>query len=647
MSTVRLRRRGVLLRVLLLLVLGQPLGAVAGAQDVPKPVDTSSAARGWRPFTIAKPPSDAPDEAELDPRRNDPRWQPRRPPTSDFFKSTIGLGHVLQNDWGLELSGSGRVGGFETNLSSFLTIGPAGIEAPAARLSLLAPGGRWGAEAGDLVTQTRGLARGFRVSGKAGKAHRPMFSVYLPSARLRDTATLVGIGDQVRLFSRIVAGGEATSDGSYFLRAAYLQTRFDLQGSYRQVRRDDAGKDAALMASYVLGHGVMVRAGVRTFETSSDRGKSRLAALRIPLGKVLDVTLETTRTAGSRSHDVSNAIVLQVLQGPVRLSQRYQWGDSEYLHVGGPFGIEQRQLQTSASFSPTRWATFSPQTVTQWLPDGRARVWQELQSALTLSRTTRLQASTTFPDVLDPARFRARLAQDLPRQFTLLVEYGRVSPFQPVMRTDAGDARLSMMVRKSWRTATPARGGEISGRVVDERGNPVAGAGLRLGPYLVFTDDSGHYAFSRVPPGEFDLALATELLPAGYASEGVTHRVFVNGTGRQEVNFTATPLNAIRGRVYQDVNKNGRFDAGEGRAGIALRTGEHVTATDADGAYGFFNLEPGRYTVQLDTDRLGDGYAAASEPAITVQLDAGRPAVGVDFTLTSKQRPVVLQKVTR
>lgn len=607
---------------------------------------TSSAGQGWEPFTLAKPP-EPPAIVDGAPNGTDPRWRPRLPPQNDVLRTTVGLGYVWQQDWGLDLGASGRIGGIQTDLSSFLTIGPAGIEAPTARLSLFDAQAGWGVDAGDLVTELRGLARGVRFSWSGGETRRPTISLYVPNSRLRDRGTVIAYRDELRLFSRLVTGGELASDGSYFLRSAYVQSRFDVQASHRRVRREDPGEDSALMGSYRVGRGVMVQAGLRWFETPTDRGRSQLLAVRIPVSKAFDVTLENNRTAGRSSTDVSNAVVFQLLRGPVRLSQRYQWGDTEYLQVGGPFGIERRQLQTTGSFSPTRWATLGLQTATQWLEDGRARQWQELQSAFTLSRRARLQLYTSFPDVLDRARFRGRFVQELPKQYSLLVDFGRVSAFQSTTVLDSKEPRLSVMFRKSWRTPTPARGGQVSGFVLDELVNPVVGAGVRLGPYLAITDERGRYEFSKVPRGEYQLSLAGDLLPALYVSDGTSRQIVMEGSAREVLNLTAIPLNSIRGRVYQDVNQNGRFDRGEGRPRMALHLGDRVTATDADGAYGFYNLQPGQYVVRLDTDRPGEAYMAMSDPEVTVELKSGRPALGIDFRIALKDKPVILQKASR
>jgi hypothetical protein len=63
------------------------------------------------------------------------------------------------------------------------------------------------------------------------------------------------------------------------------------------------------------------------------------------------------------------------------------------------------------------------------------------------------------------------------------------------------------------------------------------------------------------------------------------------------MDLAVIPLDSIRGRVYHDVNQNGQCDPGEGRPGMAVRLSDQVTATDAQGMYGFYNLQPNAYVV--------------------------------------------------
>lgn len=624
----------------------QPLSAAKSMTDTEDHSavrwDTSDVA-AWRVFRVTKPREPSSSRTET----NAMRRKPQLPAQKDILRTDVGVGHVWGQDWGMEVGTSGRFRGIDTEISSFLTAGRSGVEAPMARVALRDPQGAWGTEVGDLMTELRGLARGVRFSWKSGERHHPTVSLYVPSVRLNDSSTTLAFRDNIRLFRHVSVGGEVATDQSYSLGAAYVHGRVDLQGNYRRLQGDDPARDSALMGSYRLWGGVSFQAGVRNFDTSTERGRTRLMALRVPVGRFFDLTFEDNRTISRDSTDVSNAILFQLRRGPVILTQRYQWGDSQYLRLGGPFGIEQRQLQTTGSFSPARWATLSLQTATQWLEDGRAQQWQEVHAGLDLSRKTRLQLYSPLPDLFDKTRFRGRLTQDLPKELALLVDFGRVSAFQGALIRESEPPRVSVMLRKRWRVSTPARGGDVTGQIVDDLGNAVSGAGVRLGPYLAFTDQNGRYNFPRVPHGDFQLGVANDFLPAHYASDGSVHHLKMNGTERRIVNLVAIPLNSITGHVYQDINGNGRFDSGEGRPKVVLQLDAQVTATDAEGAYGFYNLAPGDYTIRLDLERLDKAYAASSETQRAAELVPGRPSIGIDFRLVYRQKPVILRQGTK
>jgi carboxypeptidase family protein/SdrD B-like protein len=612
------------------------------AQSTHGPTEPQPMPQGWQPFTIAKPTQkkNAAELMRLDDLR---RARTQLPPQHDSVRTTLGVGHVLQRDWGLDLDSSGRISGFQTVVNAFVTAGPAGFEAPSARLSFVHDR-EWGGELGDLISELHGLTRGVRF-GRTNGGWRPSLTMYLPNRRLHDTSTRIGYRDEVRLFSHIVAGGEVTSDGSHFVRTGLVARRFDILGSYRRVMTDDIAKDVGALASYTLPGAIVASAGVQKFENAADRGASRLFALRFPIAGLVALTLEDNRSLTQRADDAYNAVGLQLLRGPVQLTQRYQWGASEYIRPGDPaIAIEQRLLQTSGSFSPAPRLSFSPQLVVQWLPDGRAQQWQELQSEVRLSRGTRIQIYTSIPDVANPNRFRSRYIQDLPHAFALVTDYGRVSPFQGNVYQQADGPAMSIMLRKTWRTPTPTYGGTVAGRVVDHRGRPVAGAGVRLGPYLTFADSNGRYRFPKVPAGQYDLRIDRESLPAQYAAEGIAHHVVTSGAATTTVDLTVTPLDSIRGRVYVDTNDNGQYDAGEGRPGIVIHLEEQVTETDQNGVYGFYNLAPGKYLVELDEKRLPEPFATR-DARVNLTLSPDQSATGVDFLLVEKQKPVVLKRL--
>jgi hypothetical protein len=257
-----------------------------------------------------------------------------------------------------------------------------------------------------------------------------------------------------------------------------------------------------------------------------------------------------------------------------------------------------------------------------------------------VTRKTQVQIAAPVSQAFDADRVRVIIEQGLPRQFSLLAEYGRPSAYQSI-QYGAEPPRFRLMLRRGFDIATPAAGGSVGGVVRDYVGRPVAGARVRLGGYSADTDEAGRYAFAHVPAGEFELTLDPELLPADYAWDGRSRRLTVKSSSRIVRDLVVAPLNAIHGRVYADNNANARFDSGEGVANAVVRLGDRVTATDADGAYDFYNVLPGSHTIELEIGRLPAGLEAGGLTRTTIDLRDDRPATGIDFVVSTKAKPII------
>jgi hypothetical protein len=266
--------------------------------------------------------------------------------------------------------------------------------------------------------------------------------------------------------------------------------------------------------------------------------------------------------------------------------------------------------------------------------------WEELQGTTKLTARTTLRLVSSFPDIRDPQRFQAYLHQELPHGLAVQADYGRLSTYQPVL-LEHDRSRFKVMLLKSFGIATPARGAEVSGRVLDNTGRGVAGARVKLGPYTTDTAAAGGYSFRHVPRGEYDLSLDPQLLPADFAWDGRSERVSVTPSKpRIAQNLHVTPLNSIHGRVYVDRNSNDRFDDGEGVAGVVVQVGDRLTVTDLDGAYSVYNLWPASYVVRLGA-LPSDFEASTLEQAVTLRDDA--PVTGANFRVRPRVKPIIWQ----
>jgi hypothetical protein len=605
---------------------------------------------GWSTFQIKKTPAELAETARLaDDSQNAPRTGPHDvslPPQHDAFRVSTGIGYLQGADFGGDVSGSGKINGMQTDMSAFLTAGPMGFEGRSGRVSIFAPDGKWRGEGGDLYSDLRGLARGTRVSWSAGPKWTPSVSLYLKSDGPSKGTTAFAYRDRVQLLPHVRVGGEVTTDGAAILQGQYGQPRLNLDAFYRFTRSPIAGHDKGVSAGLNVGRGIAVSGALRLSDAAGDSSQWELASLRLPLARQASVTLERSWWSGSPSDGAINALTFQLPIGPVRLLQRLQWGHTDYLQRAVPFGFDLRQSQSTASYTPGAWGNVNYQQSTQLFDDGRVQQWDEISSMLQLGRRTTAQFVTAFPDISDPQRLRLRVTQRLSPTLLLDLQYGRLSAFQLTPAASEGEhSRVMVTIRKTWQVESPSRGGEVQGRAIDQLGDPVSGALVRLGPYSAITDKTGDYRFARVPDGDFELALDKNKLPVSYAWDETPRALAVTGQSHVKVDLQVIPLNSIRGHVYIDRNGNGHFDEGEGISNAVVAADGALTATSATGAYGFYNRAPGGYTIRLDVKRLSKGLASASLAELDVALTGNQPLVGVDFKVEKKDMPIIMRVI--
>ena len=599
--------------------------------------DTPSIA-GWSSFVMKKSVEELADAKRQEPPRPVP--EVKLPPTHDVMPVTTGVSHLATADWGFMASGAGMLFGREADVTMFLTAGALGIVPRSGRVSLFDPVKNTRVEGGELSSELRGSSRGVRFGWSMDKT-KPAISFYAHEQGSR-TPAQIAYRQQFDLRRDVQLAGEVGSNGSAFGRAQYSGTRFDSYIYYRY-RPEWRGQDSGVSVGVNLGRGIQLTGSVRVSDAIDDKSTWKMASLRIPLPGAAAVSFERSNLAADNSRSTS-AIMVQLPFKRVQFMQRIQFGRTDLTRYGAPRSFDTRQSQTATHFSPASWGHFTYQQSTQWFDDEHGREWDEVSTTLRLGRGTSLQATTAFPDLLSPERLRARLTQEIGRRMSVEVQYGMLSAFQLTRRSSLDEKSTFMVtLNKSWDVRTPARGGVVRGQVVDQAQRPVSDVPVKLGPYRAVTDEGGQYQFKRVPKGDFELALDQEKLPVSYASEDVVQTVRVTTTTIRTVDFALMPLNAIRGRVYIDRNRNNGFDPGEGVAGVPVAIGTWVTASDGGGAFAFYNQPPGEYVVRLDLAHLPDTLVPASDAELEVELPADRPLTGLEFRVQPKQRPIIMQ----
>jgi hypothetical protein len=609
--------------------------------DAPKDTIAPSPARAFR---IPKTAAELAAGREFDPEEalvGSGALASMLPARHDVFSLGTAVGYVPGHDGATELTGGGRVHGIDADLNAFVTLGDRGPELYHGRLALRDQGATRALVIGDLVSETRGLSRGGTFSWRAGRGRTPAVSVYQPRFARGGDRTVVSYRDQFMFSRHLIGEGEVASDRSL---VAKLRLTTDRVGAETYHHQGPLERDLGATAAVDLWRAVRVGGAARRSEGATLSERFEQAFLQVQLGKGASARFERSHVRVAANDNSTNAAVLTLPIGPVHVLARWQDRDLETFSQYGQARVAERGLLAAASYAPSARVKLNLQIANEWLQDGRVRDFQEVNANVQVTRSTAVQATAALTDVESIDRVRLRISQKLQRDLTVIAEVGRFSAFQaPLVAGDAFPSRFKIFLRKDWSVGTPARGGRVAGRVVDQIGTGVAGVVVRLGSYRTTTSRTGGYAFERVPRGTYALTLDPDHLPASYAARDADRKVTVRPGQDIAQHFVLAPLNAVHGRVYADRNENGQCDAGEELAGVVLKVADALTGSGTDGRYAFYNLAPGPYRVEVLTDRLPAEYELRTPQSFDVQLEAGRPAHAADVRLVVKRKPIVFQ----
>jgi hypothetical protein len=196
-----------------------------------------------------------------------------------------------------------------------------------------------------------------------------------------------------------------------------------------------------------------------------------------------------------------------------------------------------------------------------------------------------------------------------------------------------------VLLRSHLDVATPAGGTDVTGQVLDEAGRPVRQATVKLNEFRTQTDASGRYSFRHVPEGEYIAMLDEDNLAADYKVKSGPRTLSLGGRRSERVDFRVVQLRTIGGRVVCE-RSGGKA---EGVGGVVIFLDDVATTTAEDGTYRFYNAEPGRHVVRLDTQRLSKAYDPPNSIVRSVELSASALLADIEFRLTAHEKPVVFQ----
>ncbi len=157
-----------------------------------------------------------------------------------------------------------------------------------------------------------------------------------------------------------------------------------------------------------------------------------------------------------------------------------------------------------------------------------------------------------------------------------------------------------------------------------------------------FTDDKGYALIEKVVPGERKAKVDLTRMPIDLYVRGPSVKtVTVEPLGTAAVDFPMVKTGSIRGRVYIDKNKNGKYDKfiDEPMPNVRVYLSPELkdTLTFSDGSYAFDYTYPGTYDVCMDMQSAPSIYRLSSREKIPVSLREQDKATDIDFIFSPRQ----------
>jgi hypothetical protein len=179
--------------------------------------------------------------------------------------------------------------------------------------------------------------------------------------------------------------------------------------------------------------------------------------------------------------------------------------------------------------------------------------------------------------------------------------------------------------------------GSVQGLVMEQSlsgSRPAAGVAVSLAHFrTAVTDAAGHYQFSAVPEGAYEVGLDMEQLPTDYEpGPATTARVSVEPRAIARADFSVVRLTYLTGRIVAP--------AGTPLENLVIRLAgsNHYTTPYQDGSFTFYNLREGEYEFVVDEQTLPEGYLLASPARVRVLASSTNPAA-IEFELKLKPVP--------
>jgi hypothetical protein len=145
--------------------------------------------------------------------------------------------------------------------------------------------------------------------------------------------------------------------------------------------------------------------------------------------------------------------------------------------------------------------------------------------------------------------------------------------------------------------------------------------------YSTVTSHEGEFNFRRLKEYEISVIYDTQMLPEGYKPTTANPQKIELERGLiSEVYFGVIGIAEIYGRVFNDVNMNGVFDAGDMGVRAVLLTLDDgtVVQTTRGGHYRMESIKPGKTELTMDTITLPFNLMPPAETKRFIELEEGK-----------------------
>ena len=492
-----------------------------------------------------------------------------------------------------------------------------------------------GFEIGRLSSKIYGREEGVRYVWKRDGNKFPQknwssLSLYFPDTGLKGDPVLA-YGDEF-IFSPhpFRFQGEVSSEGSYTGGLRYDGHDLDLSiyGSWLEAQ-------SRLKYGTSLGYNLGNNCSFVWSKEKENEDIRQRWMVKIPLLSTWRLSLEGREIEyGQEKKDkIISLINFFTLSDNLKGSFRYEDIAQEIFEEGEWVTYPSHRYITSLNYALNPKLRFDYQIVANC--NKKMNTQTRLRADYKLSPKARVWISTAFPEI-----FKKEDLKSIGFKYQPNSDWEFEAQYQGFQQNN-----FHIKLCKSFSFNTPTRGGTIYGKVIDSLKNPISQIKIKAKNYQVITNEEGEYEIKGIPSGDYEVVVVTETVPAKYQVKAVSQSVSLKSGGKKEINFQLIPLSSFIGQIYEDRNKNGQYDPGEGIPGVVLWVGDRITASDSKGSYGFYNLPPGSYGIYLDLERLPNGYEVEGEREKYIEMASYKPVTGIDFTLKTKKKEIIFQKI--